>query len=229
MIVEEKPPLNDELLVHFGIKGMRWGVRKDRGTPSSNSGPRFNVTTKQKVVATASVGAAATVGVLAATGNLGAAAAGSGRLAARGAAVTGRLLLKGTGFVVTSTFKGIGAVIKAPFKLLGREAKTVMDAGEVKTNGTLARAGKEKIKGLFSRRGKLKPETPGRVRSLISKLRRNKVMETTPIPVPIKTQLFPTKSVLNRSTSTRIPGLMTNPSDASALRRGSRFSFGGSR
>lgn len=28
MITAEKPALNEDLLVHFGIKGMRWGVRK---------------------------------------------------------------------------------------------------------------------------------------------------------------------------------------------------------
>lgn len=28
MITADKPALNEDLLVHFGIKGMRWGVRK---------------------------------------------------------------------------------------------------------------------------------------------------------------------------------------------------------
>jgi hypothetical protein len=29
MIVEDKPPLDEALLKHFGVKGMHWGVRKD--------------------------------------------------------------------------------------------------------------------------------------------------------------------------------------------------------
>jgi hypothetical protein len=28
MLSEEKPALNEDLLVHFGVKGMRWGVKK---------------------------------------------------------------------------------------------------------------------------------------------------------------------------------------------------------
>lgn len=28
MLVDEKPSLDEDLLIHFGIKGMRWGVRK---------------------------------------------------------------------------------------------------------------------------------------------------------------------------------------------------------
>lgn len=28
MITDEKPPLDEDLLMHFGIRGMRWGVRK---------------------------------------------------------------------------------------------------------------------------------------------------------------------------------------------------------
>lgn len=28
MIVAEKPPLNEDLLMHYGIKGMKWGTRK---------------------------------------------------------------------------------------------------------------------------------------------------------------------------------------------------------
>lgn len=29
MIIQEKPPLDEDLLKHYGVKGMRWGVRKD--------------------------------------------------------------------------------------------------------------------------------------------------------------------------------------------------------
>lgn len=30
MIVEEKPPLDEALLIHYGIKGMKWGARKGK-------------------------------------------------------------------------------------------------------------------------------------------------------------------------------------------------------
>lgn len=30
MITTEKPPLDADLLVHYGIKGMRWGLRKSK-------------------------------------------------------------------------------------------------------------------------------------------------------------------------------------------------------
>lgn len=32
MIIEEKPPLDEALLIHYGIRGMKWGMRKGRGT-----------------------------------------------------------------------------------------------------------------------------------------------------------------------------------------------------
>lgn len=30
MIVDEKPPLDEDLLAHFGVKGMHWGARKGK-------------------------------------------------------------------------------------------------------------------------------------------------------------------------------------------------------
>jgi hypothetical protein len=38
MALTEKPPLDADLLMHYGVKGMRWGVRKDEsssGTPAA--------------------------------------------------------------------------------------------------------------------------------------------------------------------------------------------------
>lgn len=37
MLIEEKPPLNEDLLVHFGVKGMKWGVRRAARTASRRS------------------------------------------------------------------------------------------------------------------------------------------------------------------------------------------------
>jgi hypothetical protein len=31
-VIDEKPSLDDALLIHFGIRGMKWGVRRGRGT-----------------------------------------------------------------------------------------------------------------------------------------------------------------------------------------------------
>ena len=40
MIHEDKPPLSE--LRHYGVKGMRWGVRKDRETRRENKGKKFD-------------------------------------------------------------------------------------------------------------------------------------------------------------------------------------------
>lgn len=58
MAVIDKPPLDEDLLVHFGIKGMRWGVRK---SSSSGGSSKKKMSTKKKVAigAGVAVGAAA--------------------------------------------------------------------------------------------------------------------------------------------------------------------------
>lgn len=43
----ENPPLNEDLLVHFGVKGMKWGVRKDNETGGhrlQTDGPKIDAT-----------------------------------------------------------------------------------------------------------------------------------------------------------------------------------------
>lgn len=69
---QEKPQL-DELVIHYGVKGMRWGVRKDRVNSTvdkaKNKAPRLSDRQK-KVVKRASKTALA-VGVVATTYILG--------------------------------------------------------------------------------------------------------------------------------------------------------------
>lgn len=43
---EEKPPLEE--LVHFGVKGMRWGVRKDKSRDEPNSDYTLSQRTRDK-------------------------------------------------------------------------------------------------------------------------------------------------------------------------------------
>jgi hypothetical protein len=62
MITAEKPTLDEELLMHFGIRGMKWGVRKQK--PSGGSSSKKGMSTKKKV-AIAAGGLAVVAGVAA--------------------------------------------------------------------------------------------------------------------------------------------------------------------
>lgn len=65
MLVDEKPPLDEELLMHFGVKGMHWGQRKAR--PSGGSGgsaaPKHKMSTKKKVALNVGLAAGAAVSI----------------------------------------------------------------------------------------------------------------------------------------------------------------------
>lgn len=58
MITDEKPPLDDALLMHFGIPGMKWGHRKSKRSAAE---PRTPLSTTQKVA----LGSAAVLGTAA--------------------------------------------------------------------------------------------------------------------------------------------------------------------
>lgn len=60
MLVDEKPPLDEDLLMHFGIKGMRWGHRKPQESGSSSgrssAAPKQGMSTKKKVAIGVGIG-----------------------------------------------------------------------------------------------------------------------------------------------------------------------------
>lgn len=64
MITAEKPPLNEDLLVHFGVKGMKWGVRKQRTSSESEKEPEKQPRFSEKTRRTATL-VAVGVGALA--------------------------------------------------------------------------------------------------------------------------------------------------------------------
>lgn len=62
MLVDEKPSLDEDLLIHFGIKGMRWGVRKPDYIPvgrSSSAGVNYGSHPNVRRAANPSGGASA--------------------------------------------------------------------------------------------------------------------------------------------------------------------------
>lgn len=74
MLVDEKPPLDEDLLMHFGIRGMKWGQRKARpsGGSGGSSAPKQKMSTKKKVavgLGVAAVGASVAAYILSKRGN----------------------------------------------------------------------------------------------------------------------------------------------------------------
>lgn len=63
MMIEDKPTLDDQLLEHHGVKGMRWGQRKARPSDHKIRTARINVTAQQaRVFNQGAKATAATVG-----------------------------------------------------------------------------------------------------------------------------------------------------------------------
>jgi hypothetical protein len=46
MLMDDKPPLDEDLLIHFGVKGMRWGHRKSSSDSGSGAPPKKPVKKK---------------------------------------------------------------------------------------------------------------------------------------------------------------------------------------
>lgn len=75
MLVDDKPPLDEDLLMHFGVPGMKWGHRKARDTGGSgrsggSASPKKPMSVKTKTIlagvgVSLAVGGAATAYILA--------------------------------------------------------------------------------------------------------------------------------------------------------------------
>lgn len=207
MSLEQKPPLDELYLAHFGIKGMKWGFRKERSKSSDvasvsrdNAGG-LHITQSQKRKAIAAAGVLAVGSALYATGNLKAASIGGTKLAARGAVAATKIVAKVSIYTVKTAAQTVGVILGTTAKGVGNIAsktvETVANSGRDPASSVLKRTGRQKISDLAS---KLKPwrkrgENPAadvlkrsgrqRLSSLVTKLRPNR----TPKP---PTQLFPT-------------------------------------
>lgn len=46
-MITDKPPLDEDLLVHYGVRGMKWGVRKVR--PTSNKATHYSIDSEGRI------------------------------------------------------------------------------------------------------------------------------------------------------------------------------------
>lgn len=121
MLVEDKPPLDDELLAHFGIPGMKWGQRKGyipvgrpggaRPAPQSQQSQGHALMKKLAIGGGIVAGVAAGAYLLSKTGTRPSARAMTSRSNAAGLKMT-MGLLKRTGKMSLSGIKGMPKVAK---------------------------------------------------------------------------------------------------------------------
>jgi hypothetical protein len=114
MFIDDKPPLEEAYLEHFGVKGMRWGQRK----PEEQGQPRQSLSTNQKraVKAVAIAGGVAVTAILLRKGNVKVVDAKSAKIYASGAKATGRILARTGKVLFKVTSKLTTTVGKGAFK-----------------------------------------------------------------------------------------------------------------
>lgn len=118
MTTFDKPPLEAVYIAHFGVKGMKWGVRRFRPSVSRSDVKNFLKRNSGKIV----LGSAAVVGkVLHTHGKLGVTAATTAKFTGRSVAFAARYTTRGATFVVnhlyTAAVDTVGSVyyyFKAP-------------------------------------------------------------------------------------------------------------------
>lgn len=143
MIAADKPPLEDVYLAHFGIKGMRWGHRKQvplAGPRQSSSASQADAVARQhKVMKAAAIGGGVVLAaVLLRRGGVNLVDARSARVYASGAKATGNILFKTGKTIVKTSAKLTPTVGKGTVKGV---AKVGTLAGKGAYKGSIA-AGK---------------------------------------------------------------------------------------
>lgn len=205
MSVDQKPPLDELYLAHFGIKGMKWGFRKDQSGNSGvasvyNNAGGINISKSQKRKAIAAVGVVAVGSALYATGNLKAATVGGTKLAVTGAVAATKIIAKVGAYTVKTVAQAVGVIL----------GTTVKSAGGIvsKTVETVANSGKDPAAQALKRSGRQ------RIVDLASKLRPRRAPKIPKPPI----KLYPTTSMFgNRSK----PSLQLHPTTSIFGNRGS--------
>jgi hypothetical protein len=126
LIVAEKPQLDNDLLVHFGVKGMHWGVRKPEDPLVGN---RPQMSRAKKVAVGVGVAAAATTAlyIIAKSGQSPKTAAFSSKSNRAGMKIAGKLL----GKLGKASYQTVPKVAKGTGKV-GFKVATVSGKGGVK-------------------------------------------------------------------------------------------------
>lgn len=195
MLIAEKPPLDEDLLVHFGIKGMKWGVRREKATAAFKQ-KVGSISNETKIKATVAVGSAATVGVLYATGNLKAATVGTGKLALAGAKSGGKVLVKSGQLAVKGAFVGtkfvVGGAAKLTGRALGGSFRAVFGSGKKAAEATMEASGKRSLKSILriGRKGE------GPAKSVLQNSGKRSLRSLMGLKPKAPLKLYPTTSIM---------------------------------
>lgn len=107
MIVSQKPPLEEAYLAHFGVKGMKWGVRKDK---------RFTEQQIKRTKKVATAGAIATAAILHRHGKLVSSSVAVGGAVGKGIGWVGSNVLGGA---LSATYF-VGSMFTSPIAEVGK-------------------------------------------------------------------------------------------------------------
>lgn len=155
MLVADKPPLEEVYLAHFGIKGMKWGVRKQQDAGSGQQHHGLSEGQHKAVKAAAIAGGVALAAVLLHKGNVKIFDARSAKIYMSGAKMSGRILGKTGSTLIKTSAKLSTTVGKTSAKgavkvggLIGKGAYKGAVAGSKATAISAAKAGTKAFESL---------------------------------------------------------------------------------